>query len=88
MKWPNKDPDEVLDYVIDWAARLGDDTVSTSTFTVPTGITKDSDTNTDTTTTVWLSGGTAGASYAIHNQIVTAGGRTMEQSVSIAVLQK
>tara|TARA_R100000742_G_C4256046_1_gene73944 strand:- start:643 stop:981 length:339 start_codon:yes stop_codon:yes gene_type:complete len=29
-KWPNKDPDEILDYSIDWSRYLGTDTLSTS----------------------------------------------------------
>ena len=29
-KWPNKDPDEKLDYSIDWSRFLGDDTISTN----------------------------------------------------------
>tara|TARA_X000001382_G_scaffold114502_2_gene92860 strand:+ start:484 stop:825 length:342 start_codon:yes stop_codon:yes gene_type:complete len=29
-KWPNKDPDEDLDYSIDWSRFLGDETISTN----------------------------------------------------------
>ena len=29
-KWPPKDPDEVLDYSIDWSRFLGNETISTS----------------------------------------------------------
>ena len=29
-KWPNKDPDESLDYSIDWSRFLGDQTISTN----------------------------------------------------------
>ena len=42
-------------------------------------------TNTTTTATVWLSGGTADTSYNIVNTIVTAGGRTEERTLTIAV---
>jgi hypothetical protein len=71
-----KDPDAVLDYQVDWSAWLGVDTISTSTWVVPTGITKNSDTKTTTTATIWLRGGTAGTLYLVTNRIVTAGGRT------------
>jgi len=27
-KWPDKDPDEILDYSVDWSRLLGDDTLS------------------------------------------------------------
>jgi hypothetical protein len=50
-----KDPQAVLDYGFDWSKWLGTDTISTSTWTVPVGITKDSDTHDTTTTTIWLS---------------------------------
>lgn len=88
LKWPQKDPDEVLDYQIDWSARLGDDTIASSAWETPDGITQDSDSNDDTTTTIWLSGGSAGESYTFTNRIVTDGGRTMDQSVKLKVKEK
>lgn len=88
LKWPDKDPDEVLDYQIDWSARLGDDTISTSTWIVPSGITKTSDSKTDATATIWLSGGALGGAYDFTNRVVTAGGRTMDQSVRVKVKSK
>ena len=88
LRWPNKDPDEVLDYEIDWTDRLAGDTISTSTWTVPAGITKDSDVKTDSTTTIWLSSGTLGATYQVLNRIVTTDGRTMDQTVSISISDK
>lgn len=88
LTWPPKDPDEVLDYEVDWSARLGADTISASTWTVPVGITKDSDSKTNTTTAVWLSSGTLLSSYDLVNRIVTAGGRTMDQTVRIKIKAK
>ena len=85
LKWPNKDPDEVLDYQIDWTARLATDTITASTWIVPASITKDSDSFTGTATTIWLSAGTNGTSLKITNRIVTAKGRTMEESVNIRI---
>lgn len=73
------------DYQIDWSAYIGDDTISTSTWTVPAGITKVSDTNTTTTTTIWVSGGTGGNTYRLDNEIVTAAGRTYKRSLRIRV---
>ena len=55
LTWPKKDPDEVLDYSIDWSARLNGDTISSSIWEVPTGITKNSDYFTDDATVIWLS---------------------------------
>lgn len=89
LAWPNKDPDEVLDYVVNWAARLESDTIVTSTWpTVPAGITKNSDTNTATTTTIWLSGGVLGAAYEFVNRVVTAAGRTMDQTIKLKIKTK
>jgi hypothetical protein len=87
-RWPNKDPDEVLDYAIDWSQRLAGDIIVTSTFTVPTGIVMNSQSKTNTMTTIWLSGGSEGVSYDILNRIVTNGGRTMDQTVELRVRSK
>jgi hypothetical protein len=85
MNQYSKDPNATLDYKVDWAAWLGTDTIFTSTFTVPTGITKSSETNNPTDATVWLSGGTAGQSYQIINRITTVGGRTDDRTFLIVV---
>ncbi len=80
-----KDPDAVMDYRLDWSAFLVTDTISTSTWTVPTGITKQSDTNTTTAVTIWLTGGTAGTNYELTNRITTAAGRTQDVTITIMV---
>lgn len=84
----DKDPDAILDYMIDWTAWLGSDTISSSTWTVTTGITKVSSVNTTTTATVWLSGGTLAATYNVTNRIVTAGGRTDDRTIVIRIKTK
>ena len=83
-----KDPDAILDYAFNWALWLGTDVISTSTWILDTGLTKVSDTNTSTLATVWISGGTAGATYNITNRITTAGGRTEDRSFSIRCQQR
>jgi hypothetical protein len=88
LKWPFKDPDEVLDYGIDWTARLAGDTIQSSTWIVPDGITKVSDSSNDTSTEIWLSGGTLGAALQITNRVVTHGARTMDQSVTLLIKSK
>ena len=80
-----KDPNDIVDYQINWATWLGSDTIATSTWTVPTGLTQVSETETTTTATIWLSGGTAGELYTVSNRITTAGGRTADQSLQIRV---
>ncbi|MCK5783867.1 MAG: hypothetical protein KAH06_05430 [Desulfobacterales bacterium] len=83
-----KDPNAVLDYQADWSDWLGDDTISTSDWILPTGIIEDSATNTTTTATIWLSGGTAGTSYTLVNRIVTAGGRTEDRTITIVCQER
>lgn len=85
LSWPDKDPDEVLDYEIDWSDRLGTDTIATSTWTVPVGLTEGTSDINGAKTFVFLSGGTDGARYRITNRVVTAGLRTMEQSVHLRI---
>lgn len=80
-----KDPDEVKDYVIDWTDRLNEDVIATSTWIVPDGITKDSDSfdADENTTTIWLSGGTLNDNYEFTNRITTTGGRTLDQTAKL-----
>ena len=82
----NKNPNAVLDYMWDWSLWLGSDTITGSpVITTSTGITKDSQSNTTNTVTVWLSGGSVGNSYVVTCKIATAAGRTDERSITIRV---
>lgn len=83
-----KDPNAVTDFQIDWTDWLNGDTISTSTWTVETGITQDSESETTAITTIWLSGGTAGVTYTVTNRIVTAAGRTDDRSIAVRVVDR
>lgn len=85
MPHATKRPNAVLDYTLDWSDFLDTDTIATATWTVDAGLTKDSSSNTTTTSTVWLSGGTEGEVYAGVGKIVTAAGRTDERTFIILV---
>lgn len=95
-KWPKpKDPNDVADYVINWAedddgnpGLAAGDPLSSSTWIVPDGITKDSDTFDDETTTIWLSGGTAGETYSLINRVTTSGGRTFDQTGKLKMKER
>jgi hypothetical protein len=76
---------EILDYTVDWALWLVTDTISTSTWAVTTGITVASSSNTTTTGTVFLTGGSSGITYTVTNTVVTAGGRTGVRSFYVNV---
>ena len=78
-----KDPDAVLDYTFDWTDWLAGDAISSYTITVPSGITKNSDSEVSTgKIQMFLSGGTAGVTYPIACKILTAT-RTDERTMQI-----
>lgn len=84
------DPDSTVDYEVDWSAELtamGDDTIVSAEWVVPTGITLTDESNTTTTHTIWLTGGTLGASYTVTSRITTAGGRIEDQSITLSVVE-
>ena len=95
-----KDPDAVLDYKFDWKAEtnstgnsdwlISGETISSHTITADTGITVDSssETDTDTSVTVWLSGGTDKVDYSVACEIVTSDGRTDERTATIKVRER
>jgi len=80
-----KDPQSNLDYQIDWTAWLAGDTISASSWSAGAGITVGANTHTDAVATVWLSGGSAGSSYVVTNQITTTSGRIDERAITILV---
>lgn len=67
-----KSPFAELDYGEDWSAWLAGETLATSLWIVPAGITNDDDSFTSTTAFIRLSGGTVGQEYVLVNQITTA----------------
>lgn len=84
-----KDPNEILDYQVNWAARLGTDTIATSTFILVDGhVVIDSNTHTSQVATVWVSGGTLGEICVLTNRITTVGLRTLDQSIKFKVKSK
>ena len=83
-----KDPDAVKDYTLDWSDWLDGDTIATSVWVVPAGITEDSESESATSATIWLSGGTAPNEYEITNRITTAGGRSDDRTILICVVEK
>lgn len=89
--WPSKDPDEVLDYQIDWATdRLDEgETITTTLWQVESGdVVIDSDEELDGVTTVWLSGGTVDTSSIVLNRITTSAGRIYDQSCRLRIRTK
>lgn len=88
-----KDPDEVLDYQINWAVRLDvNDIVTVSDWLEPTPDTLTIDderlSEDGKVTTVWFSGGVVGTTYKITNRVVTVAGRTMDQTIKVKIKER
>ena len=86
-------PDNTNDAGTGDSGRLQSETISTTAWTVPTGVTKDSDAKTavtirgvtyaaNTVATIVLSSGTAGTDYELVNKITTAT-RTLSHTITI-----
>lgn len=89
MKWPNKDPQDVLDYAIDWSAELEEETLTGSAWSVaPNTLTIDSDAIGGDQTILWLSGGESGTRYTVTNTVTTSAGRTFRRSVHLTVVER
>lgn len=89
QSWPPKDPNDVLDYAIDWndVLDLDADAIASAVWTFPSGVTMDSQAEATGVTTVWISGGTAGTRYEISCRLTTTGGRTYDRTVTLSVRQ-
>jgi len=95
--WPFKEPGEVLDYGYNWTTRgLGTDTIASTTLSpqdwpdtalviISHGVGPVQGALTNQGTVTWLEGGTLGNRYTMLIQIITAGGRTFEDMVSILI---
>ena len=87
VEWPPKDPDEVLDYGLDWTGRLEGDFILESEWLdrgllgIITGW-YDS-----TRTKVWIEGGEPDTTYFVTNRVWTARGCVMDQTVLISILK-
>lgn len=99
-KWPDKDPDDELDYSLTWAEQMDIDTDTIARY-APFVVDDEDESDTtpveivqslgktpsfdDTNTLVWLSGGTAGKTYQIVNRIVTAEGRQYDHTRALKI---
>ena len=83
--WPDKDPEDILDYGGLWQPFLAGDTIASSTWTVPEGLTKQSEGHDADSTLIWLADGTDGVTYTLLNRIVTTGGRRRRWAITITV---
>ena len=64
----------VANFTQDWSGWLGSDTISVSSWTVDSALTVDSHTKTTTLTNAYISGGVAGTTYKVENEMTSASG--------------
>ena len=97
-----KDPNAILDYKWDFAASTNgtgssdwldtanSETITSHTVTAETGLTVDSSsiTDTDTSVTAWLSGGTNGEAYNVTCHFVTSAGREDDRTIIIQMTER
>ncbi|MFD4474694.1 hypothetical protein ACFWPU_01055 [Streptomyces sp. NPDC058471] len=89
MRTWEKDPGAVLDWGFDWSNWLSAaEEISSATVTVDSGLTKNSQSNTVNTVTVWLAGGTSGTTYQVNCRITTNQGRTDERTIGIRLTDR
>lgn len=89
MRTWDKDPQAVLPWEFDWSDWLEvGETISSATVTVATGLTLQSQSNTSTVVTVWLSGGTLGATYTVACRVTTSLAKVDERTLAVRITDR
>ena len=103
FRWPNKDPDETIDYSVDWSRFIDTATItsvrwyvdnSSSVKTllpasgVVNGLQNVSQTISNGTTTIYLALGTANTEYKIYCQITDNSGLTAERVIRLRIKEQ
>ncbi|GIK83021.1 MAG: hypothetical protein BroJett024_41260 [Alphaproteobacteria bacterium] len=89
LSWIAKTAAENIDFALDWSARLLDgESIASSLWTLPTGITAGLATTSGPYATQWISGGTAGTTYWVANRITTSAGRTFERGFNLQIVER
>lgn len=84
-----KDPNAVVPFTRDWSLWLETgDSITSSTWILPSGITEVSSTRDSTTATIVISGGTDGEAYEVTNRITTSNGYTDDRTFKIQVRER
>jgi hypothetical protein len=104
FRWPNKDPDEQLDYSIDWSRFLGNNITITGVLwsvdaadgtktTIAGGVTVNgiqnvSQSNTNTVATINIGSGTNNVEYKFYCRITDSSGSQAERVVKLRVKER
>lgn len=87
--WAEQQAGSTLDYTLDWSDRLDTgDSIASSEWLADTGLIADRDSNTNSTSTVWLSGGVGGRWYRVSNTVTTGAGRVHIRGFRVFVVGK
>ncbi len=82
------DKDDVTDFSFNWSVRLQDDTILTSEFILPDGLTEVSSSLTGLVAQIFVTGGNCGWVYRITNRVTTAGGRQKDWTIAVRVVEQ
>lgn len=90
MSYVWKAPDDKIIVPLDWSDFLGSAQISTVTWEADSGITLSDESNTTSTTTNYVSGGTKGNDYNLRCTITTneTVARTESRNIEIRVVKK
>ena len=90
MNYPTfqKVPLAKRDYTIDWSANAPSDAITSVAWSVPAGLTNVATSNTATTATIRLSGGTVGQTYIVSCTVTRASGQIDRRRFAIAVVAR
>jgi hypothetical protein len=88
MSFPaTKDPAATLDYLIDWVKDFKGAPIISVEWILPVGIIMEASVFTDTTTTIWVSGGVLGQTYLIVCRASTDA-LTDERTILLTIVNK
>lgn len=103
FKWANKDPDEILDYSVDWSRFLGVATISSVQWSVDNasgvktsltagntvnGIQNVAQTNTTTVATINLGLGTLNSEYKFYCRMIDSTGSIAERVIKLRIKEQ
>lgn len=94
--WPALDPQEILDFQIDWGKKLeAGEIITDSDWFIDSGDVEietvehpPGSSFSDEITTVWLTGGTVDTTCEVRNHITTSAGRQRERTMTLKLKAK